>query len=615
MKALELLKDKLEKLKKKQYKSKYYLPSLWVENKVGEDIEVNPFSFYYELVSNILESQVKPKNKNEKVVYNLFPRYATSYDHNKDSLLENNDNQFRETGTFLKCIAMLPYLQFLGVDIIYLLPINSIGFDNRKGNAGSPYAIKNHFELDANLGETILELDVELQYKAFVEAAHQFGFKVINEFIFRTASVDSDLALTKPDWFYWIKASIKDRDENNDSEARYGSPYFTKKELIEIKDKVSRGDFENTVAPHEQFRKMFLQAPTKAARVEGKILAVNPKKEEVRIPSAFADWPPDDKQPSWSDVTYLRLYDHPDFNYIAYNTVRMYDKKLAKNKNKVQTLWEYLESIIPYYIDNYGIDGVMIDMGHALPSDLLNSIIKKAKAIKQDFIFWEENFSLTQSSLETGYNAVLGYACFDEKDTVKLKSLVSIFGSDDYHLPDFFATSETHNTKRAMANFGSTKYSLFTYCFNALLPTLTFIHNGFELCETTPVNTGLGFTEEEISQYTPNDLPLFATMQMNWQEENTIFKSISDFNSYLNSIEFIDKRLSSLELGEKVVSFSRKAKDCTVYFIGTIEETIEHIDLKLIGDNLFDIYGNKAEGITTLTQFDSLILIQRESLL
>ena len=39
-------------------------------------------------------------------------------------------------------------------------------------------------------------------------------------------------------------------------------------------------------------------------------------------------------------MTYLRMYAHPEFNYIAYNTIRMYDERLAQPFNAVTPLWE-----------------------------------------------------------------------------------------------------------------------------------------------------------------------------------------------------------------------------------------------------------------------------------
>ena len=112
----------------------------------------------------------------------------------------------------------------------------------------------------------------------------------------------------------------------------------------------------------------------------GRYIGLSDGGKRVRIPGAFADWPPDDNQPPWNDVTYLRMYTHPDFNYIGYNTIRMYDARLARPEHVNRPLWDRIVGIIPYYQREFNIDGVMIDMGHALPMALKAEMVKKAAA-------------------------------------------------------------------------------------------------------------------------------------------------------------------------------------------------------------------------------------------
>ena len=240
-----------------------------------------------------------------------------------------NSHGIRETGTFLKTIALLPYLKQLGINTIHLLPITEIGIEGRKGNMGSPYAIKNPFKIDPLLGDPIVTVSVEDQYKGLIEAAHLLGIRVVQEFIFRTASIDSDWSAEHPDWFYWIKNNQK-----------YAPPKFTAKELEQIL-KVPKGKGKY-IPPANSYRGLFEVPPTQK----------NHKK--LKIASAFADWPPDDLQPPWSDVTYLRLFHYDyvhenNYNYIAYNTIRFYDPVLANEKHINRELWDKITDIIPYY--------------------------------------------------------------------------------------------------------------------------------------------------------------------------------------------------------------------------------------------------------------------------
>jgi hypothetical protein len=466
-------------------------------------------------------------------VYNMLLRLTTSFDHNSDGKLDFTSGQIRETGTFLKAISILPYIRNLGVNTIYLLPVTSIGIDEKKGNLGSPYAIRNPYLPDENLSEPLLDLNIETEFRAFAEAVHLLDMKLVCEFVFRTASVDSDLSLEHPEWFYWINNRVKNRTSSEISEAKYGPPIFLKKELEKINEIVEAGNFEDLPAPHEQHIKMFTEPPKKVARVESKIRGLlSDKKTEVRIPGAFADWPPNDKQPAWSDVTYLKLYDNDKFNYIAYNTVRMYDKKLAKSEYVVKDLWDYIVGIIPHYITEYNLDGVMIDMGHALPSELRKLISNTALKQKPDFFFWEENFSINSQSKEEGYDAVLGYLPFDAHRADKMKDLIYRFYNKDIPV-NFFATSETHNTPRSFQRIPESDYLKIVYTISLFSPAITFIHSGFELAESNPVNTGLDFTPEEIEKFPSEKLGLFSSVQLNWENQN----EITDFIKKVNKIK------------------------------------------------------------------------------
>lgn len=299
--------------------------------------------------------------------------------------------------------------QGLGANTVHLLPITAIGRDGSKGTLGSPYAIRNPYELDENQCEPSLGLDVKTEFKAFVEAAHLLGLRVVVEFVFRTSAKDGDWIKEHPDWYYWIKDSVEDRLVGSFNELQYGSPIFTEEELARIHRKVDGNDFGDLPSPHPEYKTMFTETPAVVEKMNGRYVGTLRDGTRVRIPGAFADWQPDDTQPPWNDVTYLKLYDHPEFNYIGYNTVRMYDSQLAKPEHVNRPLWQKIIDIIPYYQREFGIDGVMIDMGHALPPTLLQAIEEEARRHNPDFAFWEENFSLTIRSREQGYNAAVGY--------------------------------------------------------------------------------------------------------------------------------------------------------------------------------------------------------------
>ena len=537
----------LHALSAKKNSNYAYVPGLWLNSKSTGPIEVDYPAFLAEQIRHIIGygNQAIPANNNwteKAIIYNIFVRFFSAYDHDQDGAIGNgktditlNKHGIRETGTLLKTIALLPYLKSLGVNTIHLLPITDIGIDGRKGDLGSPYAIKNPFRLDPTIGDPVVHISVEDQYKGLIEAAHFLGMRVVQEFIFRTASIDADWTKEHPEWFYWIKDNQK-----------YGPPEFSKKQLEQIL-KVPKGKGKY-IPPNNIYCAQFT------------VPRADTDYKKLRIATAFADWPPNDLQPPWSDVTYLRLYNYDfakanNYNYIAYNTVRYYDPELAKAENINEPLWDKITDIIPYYQKNFGIDGAMIDMGHALPDQLKNKIIKKARSIDPSFAFWDENFSNKIQTKDDGYNAVIGDCWYK---ITKRNGIRSIIHALDLKTPlPFFGTAETHNSPR-FGYLKSNRKKAAWLLFSILPGAIPFIHNGFELHEHLPVNTGLNFKKDEIDDYATKKLPLFYKQAMDWNTTSNIIGFIQKIASIRKSYSWIfDKKNMKLitTSNQKVVGF------------------------------------------------------------
>jgi len=515
----------------------YLVPGLWSDPKRRrKTVRVDPFDFYLHSVRRVIRVKGVPRKRSEggewtrrASVYNMFVRTTTAFDHNGNGRLDLplNADGWRETGTFLKAIALLPYLRSLGINTIHLLPVTSIGHDGNKGTLGSPYAIRNPYALDENLAEPILDLDAGTQFSAFVDASHRFGFRVVVEFVFRTAAKDSDWVTEHPEWFYWIREGVENRHPGSADHEGYGSPHFTTEELRQIKDAVRAGRMGDLIPPHDAYRELFRQPPPQDGvhRVDGRYVGTLPDGQRVRIPGAFADWPPDDSQPPWDDVTYLKMYDHPDFNYMAYNTIRMYDTRLTGWTAVNSPLWEHIEGIIPFYQREFGIDGVMIDMGHALPLPLKRNIICSARSGDRDFAFWDEDFSIHQKTRDEGYNAVVGYLWMDEHYPERMRAFFKHCASSGYPI-SFFGAAETHNTPRAAARPGGALFARWSWVINSFIPAIPFLHSGFELGETLPINTGLDFSASDLAKLPSERLPLFSEHAYDWARRG---KGFPDF--------------------------------------------------------------------------------------
>ncbi len=520
---LEMLLQALNNLPEHLSEQRYRVPTLWKSSATGAE-EVNAADYFSDIIESIISERKSRRAeissgdwRNNAVVYNLFIRLTTAFDHNGDGTIDTTplDSGFRETGTLLKAIALLPYIKKLGANTLYLLPITEIGMEARKGSLGSPYAIKNPRKLDPLLNEPALGLSPEILLKAFVEAAHLLGMRVVLEFVFRTTSIDSSWITDHSDWFYWLK--------DNEQTRHYGAPQFERDTLNRIYEVVDRRELDHLPAPSFEYQNQFAPQPISVHNEHGALIGTATDGTPCRIASAFSDWPPDDRQPAWSDVTYLKMHTHESFNYIAYNTIRMYDNALNNPDTFNKSLWDEIAAIIPYYQEEYQIDGAMIDMGHALPTLLKQTIVRKARENRPDFAFWDENFNPSPEIREEGFNAVLGSLPFVVHDIVFIRGLLNHLNRTGVALP-FFGTGENHNTPRVCFRYprqtAGRNHSTFIFTLSAILPAIPFLQSGLELCEWYPVNLGLNFTDEDRATYPPEKLPLFSAFAYDWEKSN-----------------------------------------------------------------------------------------------
>lgn len=109
-------------------------------------------------------------------------------------LYQVNVRQFSPAGTLAAVQADLPRLKALGVDILWLMPIQPIGRLNRKGTLGSYYSIRDYTAVNPEFG-TLADA------KAFVAAAHGLGFKVILDWVANHTAWDHAWVGAHQDWY------------------------------------------------------------------------------------------------------------------------------------------------------------------------------------------------------------------------------------------------------------------------------------------------------------------------------------------------------------------------------------------------------------------------------
>ena len=147
-------------------------------------------------------------------VYQIYPRVHRCRDKDGDGRIGEGD-----LSTLVDIKEDLPRIKSLNVDTIWLMPIYPIGEVNRKGELGSPYAIKDYLGIDPNLIEVDPNRDgYELeelgkrQLKDLIDTAHQeMGMKVIFGFVGNHCAPDNVLLDPNnpkekggyhPEWFF-----------------------------------------------------------------------------------------------------------------------------------------------------------------------------------------------------------------------------------------------------------------------------------------------------------------------------------------------------------------------------------------------------------------------------
>ncbi|MBX7171519.1 MAG: alpha amylase C-terminal domain-containing protein [Pyrinomonadaceae bacterium] len=112
----------------------------------------------------------------------------------KAVMYQINTRAFTKEGTFRAAEKHLPRLKELGVDILWIMPINPIGEKNRKGTLGSPYSVKDYYGVNPEFGT--ME-----DFKHLVAEAHKLGFHVILDWVANHTAWDNKMQSEHPDWY------------------------------------------------------------------------------------------------------------------------------------------------------------------------------------------------------------------------------------------------------------------------------------------------------------------------------------------------------------------------------------------------------------------------------
>lgn len=509
----------------------FYIPEKWnctgfphFTSSAGRrgEICVNPYDFFAWNIRRILDKSRHTRPAEEvgpitrHTIYGMMPRFFTAWPHGADGQTQS--------GTFLKCTALLPLIRQTGADVVYLLPVFQYSKECRKGDLGSVYSIRDIYRLDEGLHDPLLDgdTDVRLEFRAFVEACHALGMRVMLDFVFRTVARDSELIYDHPDWFYWIHGDHEREFRPPTLKGAAPGVKLNAQTLGQLYRKAeASGYFDFFSRSPEQLN------PSEWEEIHGRRKlggAFTKIKDELGVTTApgFSDVV-NDRQPPWTDVTYLRFYrDNGVLGdklrpkgappYILQDAASL---NSFPGREKNRELWEYTIKVIPFYEREYGIDGARIDMAHALPAELCGAIIKESRRAAPNFILWSEELDASRSgqALQSGFNFISGFTYLDCKAFRQPEFNRNLLQKSLMCSPlPLTAALETPDTPRAALNCPDPRFLKMLTVLNCFLPnTIPMITNGQELAEIQPMNLGLDNSEE--GRYVlPKDDPAYAKL-------------------------------------------------------------------------------------------------------
>lgn len=544
----------------------------------------------------------------DSIIYSSLVRTSSAWDHDRSGVLEvTNRDGIKETGTFLKMLALLPFLKSMGVDALYLLPIMTFSKSHKKGDLGSPYSVQDFFALDEALHDDLSReaFSVDEEFRLLVEAAHALEMRVLIDIIPRTNAIDSHFIKDHPEWFYWIKTAEVDN---------YATPYIE--------------GIENTTAPTRPYMEKVYQDKATFKHIER--FDFNPKDKDLKlwesikdsenllesieknfglsVAPAFSDHI-NDNQPPWSDVTFFRMFfDHPEVAkpyikkdtppYILFDSIK---SNLHPGKKPNLELWETIANVIPYYQKTFGIDGARIDMGHALPKELLDMIVERARTQDEDFAFIAEELDNknAKDAKDKGYNMFIGNGFFAQPRVFDGTAKQFFHKANTLALP-LFAAPETHDTPRAAAREGGETLSKTLAALNMLMPNaVPFINSGLEVMEKQAMNLGLDATDRERRRLPLNDpfygkLALFDSFQFHYLDPlryviPAIFKSLLPLRRELGHARFNNNAFKAIESDNPFfVALTYKLKGKVMLVFGNLNPFYpeqEYIDITLVRNN------------------------------
>ncbi len=104
------------------------------------------------------------------------------------------ERAYSQKGDFNSITADLDRIKDLGVNVLWLMPIHPVGQVKKKGNVGSPYAVKDYYGINPDYG-------TPADLKRLVAESHKRGLKVIIDVVVNHTAWDNKLITEHPEFY------------------------------------------------------------------------------------------------------------------------------------------------------------------------------------------------------------------------------------------------------------------------------------------------------------------------------------------------------------------------------------------------------------------------------
>jgi len=110
------------------------------------------------------------------------------------SIYEVNVRQFSAEGSLRAVDRQLPRIHAMGADILWIMPIQPIGLEQRKGSLGSYYSIRDYTAVNPEMGSAE-------DLRGLVAHAHALGMHVLLDWVANHTAWDHPWVREHPDWY------------------------------------------------------------------------------------------------------------------------------------------------------------------------------------------------------------------------------------------------------------------------------------------------------------------------------------------------------------------------------------------------------------------------------